>query len=123
MQLCGVIGSLRTIMLLYFKYERIVLGAGDSPNFDFYGDWSSKFGYHLYFFGSYTGCASELALVDPCVEAFFYIYGKIICLYFCKILSEFYPALLFELTWCKSAEYFSGHKKGFIVLILHSRVL
>ncbi len=65
MQLCGVIGSFRTITVLCLKNDLIVFGAGDSANFDFMGDSKRKFGYQLYFFGSETGCASELALVDP----------------------------------------------------------
>jgi hypothetical protein len=63
-------GSFRTITVLCLKNDLIVLGAGDSASFDFIGDSKRRFGYQLYFFGSWTGCASELALVDPLLEPF-----------------------------------------------------
>ena len=100
MQLWGVIGSFLTITVLYLKYDLIVLGAGDSANFDLTGDSNFAFGYQLYFLGKFaSGYRSELALVDPWFElaAFSWNCGKIICLCFLKILILPDDTLLAEL--------------------------
>lgn len=100
MQLWGVIGSFLTITVLYLKYDLIVLGAGDSANFDLTGDSNFAFGYQLYFLGKLaSGYRSELALVDPWFEfaAFSWNCGKMICLCFLKILILPDDTLLAEL--------------------------